>query len=157
MFPCFLSFAQTNPFDWLLTASTQVHHVPIPQVPSTKARECPFQWSMWRSCSAFQRRCGLTRLLRIFIHDNQVARSSPGRPPQGPPRYFSHFESTSFGPLMEFRPWKDPNELVAKLIGRMRRFGRCGNEDLWWYCRQDCRIVGRGKVGSKRVRRDVRC
>lgn len=54
---------------------------------------------------------------------------------------------------MEFRPWKDPDELVAKLIGRTRRFGRCRNEDFWWYRR----IVGRGEVGSKLIRRDVGC
>ena len=88
-----------------------------------------------------------TRLLCILVHDDQVAKSPPGRPP----RYFSHFESTSFGTSVEFRPWKNTDDLVAKLISRTRRLWRCRDEDF----RRDRRVIGRGEVRSKLVRRDV--
>lgn len=81
-----------------------------------------------------------------FRSYNQVAENSPGRQPC----YFSHFDSTSFGPPSVITPLGRPRRARRKFIGRACRSGAmssCRDEDLQWYCR----IVGRGEVGSNRV------
>lgn len=75
-----------------------------------------------------------TRLLHVFVYDHQIGEPSPGCPS----RYLSHLKSPSFRSSVEFGARENPDEFIAKLIGRARRLWRCRDEYFWW----DRRIVG---------------
>ena len=88
-----------------------------------------------------------TGLFHIFVYDHKIGKPPPCRPF----RYFPHLESPRFRPSVELRAGEDPDEFIAKLIRRARRFGRRRDKYLWW----DRRVVGGGKVRRKRVGRYV--
>lgn len=88
-----------------------------------------------------------TRLFRVFVYDHKVGEP----PPRRPSRYLPHLESSCLRSSVELGPRKDPDELVAKLIRRARRLGRCRDQYFW----RDRRVVGGGKVRGERVRRYI--
>jgi len=90
-----------------------------------------------------------TRLLHVFVYNQEVGKPSPGRPP----RYLPHLEPPRFRSSVELCARKKPNEFVAKLIRRARRLGRCRDQYFWW----DRRVVGGGKVGGERIRGYICC
>lgn len=88
-----------------------------------------------------------TRLFRVFVYDHKVGEP----PPRRPSRYLPHLETSCLRSSVELGPRKDPDELVAKLIRRARRLGRCRDQHFW----RDRRVVGGGKVRGERVRRYI--